>query len=137
MLLLFFSCYVIEFNSLTLEQQGVQSCTPLCFSWISQLPIGIFRCASRITRAIKAWWNDVEIFEIVQPVFELRHRKWRRCGWFFSKNLTNLMTIERKGVNNFWSKFNVAALVFEDAVVTAADSNIALCTIRCEFNRKS
>jgi len=35
----------------------------------------------------------------------------------------------------FGSKFNIAAFVFEDAEVTAADSNIALCTIQCEFNR--
>jgi len=47
-----------------------------------------------------------------------------------------MMTIESKGVNQFGSKFNIAAFVFEYAEVTAADSNIDVCTIRCEFNRK-
>jgi len=80
--------------------------------------------------------DDVEIFEIVQPVFELRHREWRRCGWFFGENLTNLMTSESKDVNHLWKENHVAVFVFEDAEVTAADSSINLCTIRCEFNRK-
>jgi len=47
------------------------------------------------------------------------------------------MTIESKDVTQLWKQFNVTAFVFEDAAVTAADSNIALCTIRCEFNWKS
>jgi len=55
----------------------------------------------------------------------------------FGENVINLVTIESKGVNHSGSKFNVAAFVSEDAEVTATDSNIALCTIRCEFNRKS
>jgi len=44
----------------------------------------------------------------------------------------NLVTIESQGV-----KFNIAAFDFENAEVAVADSNIALCTIRCECNRKS
>jgi len=52
----------------------------------------------------------------------------------FGENLTNL---NQRAYITFGSKFNVAAFVFEDADVTAADSNIALCTILCELNRKS
>jgi len=111
---------------------------PLRFSWIShQLPVGVFHALRRTFRTIKAWWNDVENFEIVPRVIEVRHRKWRWCGWFFGEKLINLMTIESSALITFRSEFNVAAFDFEDAKVTVADGNIALCTIRCVFNRKS
>jgi len=68
----------------------MQSCTPIVFPEYISFP-SEFR-------------NDVEIFKIVQPVIELSHRKWRKCGWFFGENLTNLVTIESKGVNHLWKQ---------------------------------
>jgi len=53
-------------------------------------------------------------------------------GW-----MINFVTIESNRKSHLAPKFNVAAFVFENAEVTAADSNIALCTIRSQINRKS
>jgi len=94
-------------------------------------------CNVSVARAIKSGWNDVEIFEIVQPVIQLRHQKWRWCWWFFGENVSNFVNIESNGVNQLCKQIQRCCICFEVAEVTAADSNIALCTIRCEFNRQS
>jgi len=92
-----------------------------------------------IPRAINAWWNDVEIVKIAQPVIELRHRKWRWCGWLFGENVMNWVTIESKGVNQSRKQIQRCCVYFWGCRSHRCwcDSNIVLCTIRCEFNRKS
>jgi len=117
----------------------VQSC-PFAFLEYLSCPSKFSIALRHISRAIKAWWNDVEIFEIVQPNIELRHRKWRLCGWFFGENVINLIGDHWiKGRNSPFSPLeaNSTLLRFGDAEVTAANSNIAPFTIRCEFNGKS
>jgi len=48
-----------------------------------------------------------------------------------------MVTIESKGVNIFGSKFNVTALNFEDAEVTAADSKIPCSQLCVQFDANS
>jgi len=79
-----------EFLNLPSNSVGVQSCTPFVFheyiTCLSEFSIAL----RRILRATKTWWNDVEIFKIVQPVINILHRKWRWCGWFFGENVIKL-----------------------------------------------
>jgi len=88
---------------LTLEQQGhslvtIHSLCTLASCKLQKLQphvlleyisgsLEISSALRRITRARKAGWNDVDIFDIVQPVIEWRHRKWMWGGWFHGENV--------------------------------------------------
>jgi len=65
---------------------GVQKLNPLVLREYLSYPSEFSIALRRIPRAIKAWWNDVLIFEIVQPVIEIRHEVkvvrtnfWLKC----------------------------------------------------------
>ena len=56
-----------------------------------------FFCALwHISRAIQCKWNNVEILNVVQPVIEWWHRKWRWVDEFFSLNALYLVTLASK-----------------------------------------
>jgi len=98
---------------------------PLRFSWTSQMLVGIFHCVSAYSyspQSVMEWRWD---FRNNSPTcYRITSLKVKVDWMIFSENVINLVTIESKGV-------------FDDAEVTAADGNIALCTIRCEINPKS
>jgi len=54
---------------------GLQKLYPLVFLEYLSCPSEFSIVLRRIPIAIKARWNDVEIFKIVQPVIELHHLK--------------------------------------------------------------
>jgi len=63
----------LKIAELTLEHRGCKSCSPFVF-YYHIFPSEFSIALQRFPRTIKVWWNDVEIFEKVQPVIELHHR---------------------------------------------------------------
>jgi len=128
-------CLVLSPNAyiLTLEQLGAAKVAAPSFSILLQLPVRVFHYTSAYSeshQSVMKWrWdfrNSPTRYQITSPEVKVGWMIfWRKCD-----KLDDHWII-------FWSKFNVAAFVFEDAEVTAADSDITLCTIRSEFNRKS
>jgi len=112
---------------------------PHRFPWISiSGPLEFSSALRGIPRTIKAWWNDVDIFyhpfspdvtgsESVVEDFYFLGEKCDKLGEHWIKGRRWPM-----GTNS-----TLLPMVFEDAKVIAAGSNIDLCKIRSGFTRKS
>jgi len=87
-------------------------------------------------RAISAWWNDASIFKIVQSLSNyITGSEGADDFWWKCENVINVVTIESKGK---WKQIQHCCVYFWEYLShRAADSNITLCTIRSEFNRRT
>jgi len=75
---------------------GCKSCTAVTLEYLS-CPSEISIALLLIPRAIKAWWNDFEIFEIVQPLSHYITGSEGGVKDLFDENVINLVIIDSKG----------------------------------------